>query len=69
MRSSPSFLDLTDGTVALIGSGAAVVSKLRVLRSTGASVRWYCGSLDVAEEVVLASEPPGRLELSFADPL
>jgi uroporphyrin-III C-methyltransferase / precorrin-2 dehydrogenase / sirohydrochlorin ferrochelatase len=69
MRFLPVFLDLTSGTVALIGSGEAAVNKLRLLRSAGANVRWYSGSMDVAEEVLLASAPSGRLELSFADPL
>src|SRR5438132_350011 len=69
MRCSPVFPDFSSGTVALIGSGSAVAGKLRLLRAAGADVRWYCGNLDVAEEVILASAPPGRLELSFADPL
>ncbi len=69
MRFLPVFLDLASGTVALIGSGPAAVNKLRLLRSAGADVRWYSGSMDVAEEVLLASAPSGRLELSFADPL
>jgi uroporphyrin-III C-methyltransferase/precorrin-2 dehydrogenase/sirohydrochlorin ferrochelatase len=69
MRFLPVFLDLTSGTVALVGSSAAAVNKLRLLRSAGASVRWYSGSADVAEEVLLAGAAPGRLELSFADPL
>ena len=69
MRFLPVFLDLTSGTVALVGSGPAVVNKLRLLRSAGAHVRWYSGSMDVAEEVLLASAPSGGLELSFADPL
>ena len=69
MRFLPVFLDLTSGTVALVGSSAAAVNKLRLLRSAGASVRWYSGSADVAEEVLLAGAARGRLELSFADPL
>src|SRR5262249_5119376 len=69
MRFLPVFLDLKSGTVALVGSGAAAVNKLRLLRAAGADVRWYSGSVDVAEEVLLATAPAGRLELSFADPL
>src|SRR5215813_12829738 len=69
MRFLPLFLDLDSGTVALVGSGAAALSKLQLLRSAGADVRWYSGNLDVAEDVVLASASAGRLELSFADPL
>jgi uroporphyrin-III C-methyltransferase/precorrin-2 dehydrogenase/sirohydrochlorin ferrochelatase len=69
MRFLPVFLDLQSGTVALFGSSAAVVNKLRLLRSAGANVRWYSGSMDVAEEILLAGGTPGRLELSFSDPL
>jgi len=69
MRFLPVFLDLTCGTVALVGSSPAAVNKLRLLRAAGASVRWYSGSADVAEEVALAGVPPGRLELSLTDPL
>jgi len=69
MRFLPVFLDLASGTVALVGSGSAALNKLRLLRAAGANVRWYSSSADVAEEVLLASTPLGRLELSFADPL
>jgi uroporphyrin-III C-methyltransferase/precorrin-2 dehydrogenase/sirohydrochlorin ferrochelatase len=69
MRFLPVFLDLASGTVALVGSGPAALNKLRLLRAAGANVRWYPSSADVAEEVLLASPPLGRLELSFADPL
>ena len=63
------FSDLAAGTVAVVGSSAAAVSSVRELRSAGANVRWYCADLDVAEAVLLASAPPGHLELSFGDPL
>jgi uroporphyrin-III C-methyltransferase/precorrin-2 dehydrogenase/sirohydrochlorin ferrochelatase len=69
MRFLPLFLDLSAGKVALIGSGPAALSKLRLLRAAGADVRWYSDDVDVAEEMLLASRPPGRLELSLADPL
>jgi uroporphyrin-III C-methyltransferase / precorrin-2 dehydrogenase / sirohydrochlorin ferrochelatase len=69
MRFLPVFLDLASGTVALVGAGPAALNKLRLLRAAGANVRWYSSSADVAEEVLLASRPSGRLELSFADPL
>jgi uroporphyrin-III C-methyltransferase / precorrin-2 dehydrogenase / sirohydrochlorin ferrochelatase len=69
MRFLPLFLDLRAGKVALIGSGPSAVNKLRLLRAAGADVRWYSEDVDVAEEMLLASRPPGRLELSFADPL
>src|SRR5436190_2124053 len=46
MRFMPLFLDLTSGTVALNGSGAAAAGKLRLLRSAGANVRWYAGNDD-----------------------
>jgi uroporphyrin-III C-methyltransferase/precorrin-2 dehydrogenase/sirohydrochlorin ferrochelatase len=69
MRFLPVFLDLASGTMALVGGGPAALTKLRLLRAAGANVRWYSSSADVAEEVLLASPPTGRLELSFADPL
>jgi uroporphyrin-III C-methyltransferase/precorrin-2 dehydrogenase/sirohydrochlorin ferrochelatase len=69
MRFLPVFLDLASGAVALVGSGPAALNKLRLLRAAGANVRWYSSSADVAEEVLLASPPSGRIELSFADPL
>jgi siroheme synthase (precorrin-2 oxidase/ferrochelatase) len=61
--------DLSDGLIAVIGSSAPAMASLQALRSAGANVRWYCRDLDVASTVLLASAPPGRLELSFADPL
>jgi uroporphyrin-III C-methyltransferase / precorrin-2 dehydrogenase / sirohydrochlorin ferrochelatase len=69
MRFLPLFLDLSAGKVALIGAGPAALNKLRLLRAAGADVRWYSNDVDVAEEALLASRPPGRLELSLADPL
>jgi uroporphyrin-III C-methyltransferase / precorrin-2 dehydrogenase / sirohydrochlorin ferrochelatase len=69
MRFLPLFLDLSAGKVALVGSGPAALNKLRLLRAAGADVRWYSDDVDVAEEMLLASRPPGRLELSLADPL
>jgi siroheme synthase (precorrin-2 oxidase/ferrochelatase) len=56
------------GTVALVGSGSAALVALRQLRSAGANVHWFSTSADVVAEVLMASAPPGRLELSFADP-
>ena len=69
MRFLPVFLDLSSATVAVIGGGAAARAKLRLLRSAGAQVRWYAGDVDVAEEVLLLSAPPGRLEVALSDPL
>ena len=68
MRFLPLFLDLRAGLVALIGSGPAALNKLRLLRAAGADVRWYSDDVDVAEEMLLAGRPPGRLELSLSDP-
>src|SRR5258706_6782010 len=69
MRFLPLFLDVTAGAVALIGAGPAALNKLRLLRAAGADVRWYSDDIDVAEELLLASGSPGRLELSLSDPL
>jgi uroporphyrin-III C-methyltransferase/precorrin-2 dehydrogenase/sirohydrochlorin ferrochelatase len=68
MRFLPLFLDVSAGKVALIGSTPAALNKLRLLRAAGADVRWYSEIIDVAEEMLLASAPPGRLELSLSDP-
>ena len=69
MRFLPVFLDLTSGTIALAGSGPAALNKLRLLRSAGASVRWFSANADVAEEALLVSAGPRQLEISFDDPL
>src|SRR5258707_11225546 len=68
MRFLPLFLDVSAGKVALIGSTPAALNKLRLLRAAGADVGWYSEDIDVAEEMLLASAPPGRLELSLSDP-
>jgi uroporphyrin-III C-methyltransferase/precorrin-2 dehydrogenase/sirohydrochlorin ferrochelatase len=41
---------------------------LRLLRAAGAHVRWFSRDVDVAEEMLTLSGP-GRLEISFGDPL
>jgi uroporphyrin-III C-methyltransferase/precorrin-2 dehydrogenase/sirohydrochlorin ferrochelatase len=69
MRFLPLFHDLSSGTVALIGASSAVQIKLRLLRAAGAHVRWYPGKADIAEELLLVSTPPGRVEVDFSDPL
>jgi uroporphyrin-III C-methyltransferase / precorrin-2 dehydrogenase / sirohydrochlorin ferrochelatase len=69
MRFLPVFLDVSAGTVALIGAGPAALNKLRLLRAAGADVCWYSDDVDVAEEMLLASASPGRLELALSDPL
>ncbi len=57
------------GTVAVVGNGPGARQAVRLLRAAGANVRWYSHDIDVAEEVLFAARPPGRLELSFANPL
>lgn len=69
MRFLPVFLDLSSGTVALIGAGAAAAAKFRLLQSAGANVRWYSGKALIAEELLGAGADAGRLELVSADPL
>ena len=51
MRFLPLFLDLSAGTIALIGAGPAAASKLRLLRSAGANVRWYAPKNETARAV------------------
>jgi uroporphyrin-III C-methyltransferase/precorrin-2 dehydrogenase/sirohydrochlorin ferrochelatase len=69
MRFLPLFLDPSAGPVALVGATPGALNKLRLLRSAGANVRWYAGEADVAEEVLLASAHPGRVEIALSDPL
>ncbi len=68
MRFLPVFLDLASGTVALVGTGAAALNKLRLLRSAGANVRWYVDNFAVAAQA-LADGESSRIEIVFADPL
>src|ERR1700684_711294 len=58
MRFLPIFLDVTQGTVGLIGSGPAALAKLRLLQSAGARVRWYVEEIDNGE---LASDVQSAL--------
>ena len=67
MRFLPVFLDVTSGPVALFGSGEQATAKLRLLRAAHATVRWYPGHCDVADEIVQGAVGPGRLEVDFHD--
>src|SRR5688572_4583792 len=69
MRFLPVLLDVTSGPVVLVGSGEQAISKLRLLRAAHATVRWYPGHTDVADEIVQGAAGPGRLEVDFHDPL
>jgi uroporphyrin-III C-methyltransferase / precorrin-2 dehydrogenase / sirohydrochlorin ferrochelatase len=68
MRFLPVFLDTSSGLVIVVGSGESARGKLRLLRAAGAHVRWFSRDVDVAEEMLTLSGP-GRLEISFGDPL
>jgi uroporphyrin-III C-methyltransferase/precorrin-2 dehydrogenase/sirohydrochlorin ferrochelatase len=68
MRFLPVFLDACAGVIILVGSGEPARGKLRLLRAAGAHVRWFSRDVDVAEETLTLSGP-GRLEISFGDPL
>ena len=68
MRFLPVFLDTAAGVVIVVGSGEPARGKLRLLRAAGAHVRWFSRDADVAEETLTLSGP-GRLEISFGDPL
>lgn len=69
MRFLPVFMDVTSGPVALVGSREHAVNKLRLLLAAHATVRWYPGHTDVADEIVQAAASPGKLEVDFHDPL
>src|SRR5262249_45421335 len=68
MRFLPVFLDTAAGVVIVVGSGEPALGKLRLLRAAGAHVRWFSRDAEVAEEM-LPLPGPGRLEISFGDPL
>jgi uroporphyrin-III C-methyltransferase / precorrin-2 dehydrogenase / sirohydrochlorin ferrochelatase len=68
MRYLPVFLDLQNGTVALVGAGELARAKLRVLVAAGARIRWYASS---SAHDVSGLEPAqlARIELAKGDPL
>ena len=68
MRFLPVFLDTAAGVVVVVGSGEPALAKLRLLRAAGGHVRWFSRDADVADAMPTLSGP-GRLEISFADPL
>jgi uroporphyrin-III C-methyltransferase/precorrin-2 dehydrogenase/sirohydrochlorin ferrochelatase len=68
MRFLPVFLDLTRGLVVLVGSTPHAAAKVRLLRAANATVRWYPGHADGAEDIRQTAEP-GQLDLDFSDPL
>ena len=68
MRFLPVFMDVTSGPVALVGSGEHAINKLRLLLAAHATVHWYPGHTDVADEIVQAAASPGKLEVDFHDP-
>jgi uroporphyrin-III C-methyltransferase/precorrin-2 dehydrogenase/sirohydrochlorin ferrochelatase len=68
MQFLPVFLNLRSGTVALVGSGAAAMSKMRLLTSAGASVRWYALT-HAAAGALAAAERSSRVEFVGSDPL
>jgi uroporphyrin-III C-methyltransferase/precorrin-2 dehydrogenase/sirohydrochlorin ferrochelatase len=69
MRFLPVFLDVVSGPVALVGSTEQAITKLRLLLAAHATVRWYPGHCDVADEIVQAAAGPGKLEVDFHDAL
>jgi uroporphyrin-III C-methyltransferase / precorrin-2 dehydrogenase / sirohydrochlorin ferrochelatase len=69
MRFFPIFLDLTGGPVALIGSGAPAMGKLRLLQAAQAQVLWFPLGADTAAQAPQTEAGPGRLEISFENPL
>jgi uroporphyrin-III C-methyltransferase/precorrin-2 dehydrogenase/sirohydrochlorin ferrochelatase len=69
MRFLPVFMDVTSGPVALVGATEHAINKLRLLLAAHATVRWFPGHTDVADEIVQAAASPGKLEVDFHDPL
>ena len=72
MRFLPVFLDVATGPVALVGTGPAAETKLRLLRAAGAHVHWYVRS-GRSETGDAEAEPDGgadqgSLDIVAADP-
>lgn len=72
MRFLPVFLDVAEGTVALVGTGPEARSKFRLLRTTGARVRWYVGAQRAVIDLADAADEPrasqASREVVTADP-
>src|SRR4029079_13710287 len=68
MRFLPVFLDLTSGPVVLVGSTSHAAAKVRLLRAANATVRWYPGHADGAEDIQQTAGR-GQVDLDFSDPL
>src|SRR5690349_2923192 len=69
MRFLPVFLDLTAGTVVLVGSGEPALNKLRLLQAAGAQVAWYSASSDLEAAIAVAADARGRVRIATGDPL
>jgi uroporphyrin-III C-methyltransferase/precorrin-2 dehydrogenase/sirohydrochlorin ferrochelatase len=68
MRFLPLFFDLHRAPLALVGTGAAALSKLRLLRSAGAKVRWYVGDVRAEADSATGDAPSGQIEICSDDP-
>jgi uroporphyrin-III C-methyltransferase / precorrin-2 dehydrogenase / sirohydrochlorin ferrochelatase len=70
MRYFPVFLDLVAGPVVLVGSGAAALAKLRLLRAANARVRWYrnddAGTPSEDAHEVISGVAPEAVDLTDA---
>ena len=68
MRFLPVFLDLARGSVVLIGSGAPVIAKLRLLRAAGANVRWFANGSEAGGDLVHARHYAGQIDIVAGEP-
>jgi uroporphyrin-III C-methyltransferase/precorrin-2 dehydrogenase/sirohydrochlorin ferrochelatase len=70
MRYLPVFLDLAAGPVVLVGSGAAALTKLRLLHAANARVRWYrtdaAGPSPENANEVISGASPDAIDLTDA---
>jgi uroporphyrin-III C-methyltransferase/precorrin-2 dehydrogenase/sirohydrochlorin ferrochelatase len=69
MRFLPVFLDLTSGTVVLVGSAEPALNKLRLLAAAGARVRWFPEPSDALQAQAIAAGHNGRIVVEPGDPL
>jgi uroporphyrin-III C-methyltransferase/precorrin-2 dehydrogenase/sirohydrochlorin ferrochelatase len=65
----PLFFNTGSGVVMLVGSGPPALSKLRLLRASGAYVRWFAGSGGAAAKSSVAAAGHGAVERTRAAPV
>src|SRR5262245_3219365 len=68
MRFLPVFLDLTSGTVILVGSRDHALNKLRLLAAAGARIRWFPDAVDALKAQAVAADSKAPITVDLGDP-